>query len=45
MLDDYVDLRKGLKEVTYAHEVLEPVLSDTYGVVVYQSKRWRLLVS
>ncbi|EPF1766943.1 DNA polymerase III subunit alpha, partial [Acinetobacter baumannii] len=42
MLDDYVDLRKGLKEVTYAHEVLEPVLSDTYGVVVYQEQTMAL---
>ena len=34
--DDFVNRKHGVDRVEYAHPVLEPVLKDTYGVVLYQ---------
>src|SRR5690606_16050304 len=33
---EYADRKNGLAEVTYDHPDLEPILGDTYGIVVYQ---------
>ena len=38
MVDDFVDRKHGVKEVTYPHPLLEPVLKDTYGTIVYQEQ-------
>lgn len=38
MVDDFVARKHGLKEVTYPHPLLEPVLKDTYGTIVYQEQ-------
>ncbi|HKM40196.1 MAG TPA: DNA polymerase III subunit alpha [bacterium] len=38
MTDDYVARRHGLKEVRYLHPLLEPILAETYGVIVYQEQ-------
>ena len=38
MLDDFVERKHGRKKVEYAHPVLEPILRDTYGVIVYQEQ-------
>lgn len=35
---DWVDRKHGNAEVTYPHDSLEPVLSPTYGVIVYQEQ-------
>ncbi len=35
---DWVDRKHGNAEVTYPHPSLEPVLSPTYGVIVYQEQ-------
>ncbi|MDV3255613.1 MAG: DNA polymerase III subunit alpha, partial [Lysobacter sp.] len=35
---DWVDRKHGREAVTYPHESLEPVLSPTYGVIVYQEQ-------
>ncbi|HIY70205.1 MAG TPA: DNA polymerase III subunit alpha, partial [Candidatus Luteimonas excrementigallinarum] len=35
---DWVDRKHGNAEVTYPHPALEPVLSPTYGVIVYQEQ-------
>ncbi|GAB3353913.1 DNA polymerase III subunit alpha [Lysobacter tyrosinilyticus] len=35
---EWVDRKHGNTEVTYPHESLEPVLSPTYGVIVYQEQ-------
>lgn len=32
----YVDRKHGREPVTYLHDDLEPILKDTYGVLVYQ---------
>jgi len=38
MVDDYIDRKKGIKEVVYPHPELETVLSNTYGVILYQEQ-------
>jgi DNA polymerase-3 subunit alpha len=38
MVDDFIDRKHGRKEVTYLHPDLEPILEDTYGVIVYQEQ-------
>ena len=35
---DWVDRKHGNAEVSYPHPALEPVLSPTYGVIVYQEQ-------
>lgn len=35
---EWVDRKHGHTEVTYPHDSLEPVLSPTYGVIVYQEQ-------
>lgn len=34
----FVDRKHGKSQVTYPHELLEPVLAETYGVIVYQEQ-------
>jgi DNA polymerase-3 subunit alpha len=38
MVDVYIDRKHGRDKVTYPHPSLEPVLKDTYGVIVYQEQ-------
>ncbi len=38
MVDDFVARKHGLQSITYAHPLLEPVLKDTYGTIVYQEQ-------
>jgi DNA polymerase-3 subunit alpha len=38
MVDDYIERKHGRKKVEYPHPWLEPVLKDTYGVIVYQEQ-------
>ncbi len=38
MVDDYIARKQGLKEVKYDFKELEPILSDTYGVIAYQEQ-------
>jgi DNA polymerase-3 subunit alpha len=38
MADDFVERRHGRRKVTYPVPQLEEVLSDTYGVIVYQEQ-------
>ena len=38
MVDEFVARKHGLKKVTYAHPLLEPILKDTYGTIVYQEQ-------
>lgn len=38
MVDDFVKRKHGEQEITYAHPLLEPVLKDTYGTIVYQEQ-------
>ena len=35
---EYAERKHGRKKVTYPHPDLEPVLKDTYGIIVYQEQ-------
>ena len=38
MVDDFIERRHGRKKVTYLFPELEPVLSETHGIIVYQEQ-------
>ena len=38
MVDDFVERKHGRQQISYAHPLLEPVLKDTYGTIVYQEQ-------
>jgi len=38
MIDDFVKRKHGKQKVVYMHPVLEPILRNTYGVIVYQDQ-------
>lgn len=37
-IDEFIDKRFGRKDVVYLHETLEPILKETYGIIVYQEQ-------
>ena len=37
-IDDYIARKKGLKNIEYAHPLLEQVCAETYGIMVYQEQ-------
>jgi len=39
---DYADRKNGRKPITYAHPDLEPILKDTYGLMIYQESVMRV---
>lgn len=41
----YVKRKNGEEEVTYVHPKLEPILKNTYGVIVYQESLMQLSVA
>jgi len=38
MVDDFIDRKHGKQKIVYQHPVLEPILEETYGVIVYQEQ-------
>ncbi len=38
MVDDFIEIKHGKKEMSFPFPELEPVLKDTYGVIVYQEQ-------
>ena len=42
MVDSYVNRKRGRERIDYGHEILEPILKDTYGVIVYQEQVMRI---
>lgn len=38
MVDDFINRKQGRAKVDFFHHALEPVLSPTYGVIVYQEQ-------
>lgn len=43
MVDDYVAVKHGRQKAEYLHPVLEEILSETHGVMVYQEQVMRIL--
>jgi DNA polymerase-3 subunit alpha len=42
MADDFIQARHGLKTNAYLHPMLEPILRETYGVILYQEQVMRI---
>ncbi|MFN8549378.1 MAG: DNA polymerase III subunit alpha [Candidatus Eisenbacteria bacterium] len=38
MVEDFIQRKQGAKEIAYEHPLLEPILKETYGVIVYQEQ-------
>ena len=38
MVDDFVDRKHGRQKIEYAHPLLENILNDTYGTILYQEQ-------
>ncbi|MCA9247225.1 MAG: DNA polymerase III subunit alpha [Planctomycetales bacterium] len=43
MVDDYIEVKHGRKEAQYPHPVMEEILEETHGVMVYQEQVMRIL--
>lgn len=43
MVDEYIECKHGRKKPVYPHKVMEEVLTETYGVMVYQEQVMRIL--
>ncbi len=43
MVDQYIEVKHGRKEPEYPHPVMESILSETHGVMVYQEQVMRIL--
>jgi len=42
MIDDFIERKHGRKAIEYLHPKLEPILKETYGVIVYQEQVIRM---
>jgi DNA polymerase-3 subunit alpha len=42
-IDNYVARKHGEEEIKYIHPSLEPILEETYGIIVYQEQIIRIL--
>jgi DNA polymerase-3 subunit alpha len=38
MVTDFIERKHGRKKMRYDHELLEPILEETYGVILYQEQ-------
>ncbi|MGC9326691.1 MAG: DNA polymerase III subunit alpha, partial [Candidatus Hinthialibacter sp.] len=38
MVDDFIRRKKGEAEIVYDHPLLEPILKETYGIILYQEQ-------
>jgi len=43
MVDEYIECKHGRKKPEYAHPIMQEVLSETHGVMVYQEQIMRML--
>jgi len=43
MVDDFIARKNGKVDIQYDHPSLEPVLKDTYGIIVYQEQVMRIV--
>ena len=41
MLEEFVKRKHNPKTIKYDHPILEPVLKETYGVILYQEQVMR----
>jgi len=45
MLDVFVDCKHGRKEISYDHPLQEPILNNTYGVILYQEQVMKMAIA
>jgi DNA polymerase-3 subunit alpha len=38
MVDDFIERKQGKKAISYLHPRLEPLLKETYGIILYQEQ-------
>ena len=43
MVDDYIEVKHGRRQAVYPHPVMNEVLEETHGVMVYQEQVMRIL--
>jgi len=43
MVDDFIKRKHGHVSIEYDHPLLEPILKDTYGIIVYQEQVMRIV--
>jgi DNA polymerase-3 subunit alpha len=43
MVDDYIEVKHNRKQAEYPHPVMEEILAETHGVMVYQEQVMRIL--
>ncbi|MBN1590050.1 MAG: DNA polymerase III subunit alpha [Pirellulales bacterium] len=43
MVDDYIEVKHGRQKAAYPHPLMEDVLQETHGVMVYQEQVMRIL--
>ena len=43
MVDDYIEVKHGRQQAVYPHPVMEEILAETHGVMVYQEQVMRVL--
>ena len=43
MIDDFIYRKYGRKKIEYLHPALEPILKETYGIIVYQEQVMRIV--
>ena len=37
-IDDFISRKHGRKKIVYPHPLMEPILKETYGIIVYQEQ-------
>jgi DNA polymerase-3 subunit alpha len=42
-IPDYIDRKYGRQQTTYLHPIMEPILKNTYGIIVYQEQVMQLV--
>ncbi len=42
MVEEYIERKHGRAAVTYLHPTMEPILSSTYGIIVYQEQLMKI---
>ncbi len=42
MIDEFIDRKYGRHKIEYLHPDLEPILKETYGIIVYQEQVMRI---
>ncbi|MGB9599131.1 MAG: DNA polymerase III subunit alpha, partial [Myxococcota bacterium] len=45
LVDQYINRKNGLEKISYPHKKVEPILKETYGVIVYQEQVMNICVN